>query len=119
MANKLKKSKVKPRSQRSIEEEQKRLDAIEKYEQELERSNRSRRNTLSTIFSWYAVVSSVFSVFLGFWGIFSIMAIGFGIAGLKMNDHGKNRDYYASWIGIIVGAIWLVVQIVVALQRLM
>ena len=47
------------------------------------------------------------------------MAIGFGIAGLKMNDHGKNRDYYAAWIGIIVGAIWLVVQIVVALQRLM
>lgn len=118
MADKLKKSKVKPRSKRSIEEEQKRLDAIEKYEQEIERARKSRRNTMCTLFSWYSVVSSVFSVFLGFWGIFSIMAIGFGIAGLKMNDHGKNREYWAAWAGIVVGAIWLVVQIVVALQRL-
>lgn len=114
----LKKSKTKPRSQRSIEEEQKRKEAIEKYEQELERSKASRRNTLGTIFCWYALVSSVFSVFLGFWGIFSLMAIGFGIAGLKMNGEKRDKDFYAAWAGIIVGAVWLVVQIVVALMRM-
>lgn len=118
MADKLKKSKTKPRSQRSIEEEQRREEAIRKHEEEMEKSKTARRSTLSTIFCWYALVSSIFSVFLGFWGIFSLMAIGFGIAGLKMNGNRRNKDFYAAWAGMILGAIWLVVQIVVAIQRM-
>ena len=117
MANKLKKSKVKPRSRRSIEMEQKRQEAIEKYEAELEKAQKSRYRTLSVIFFWYSLVASVFSVFLGFWGIFSLMAIGFGIAGLKMNGGKKNKEYWAAVIGIAIGVIWLIVQIVMIFAR--
>ena len=102
MADKLKKSKTKPRSQRSIEEEQRREEAIRKHEEEMEKSRTARRSTLSTIFCWYALVSSIFSVFLGFWGIFSLMAIGFGIAGERI---AKDLDPDAIVVNDLVQAV--------------
>ena len=119
MAQKLKKSKVKPRSQRSIEEEQKKLAAIEAYEAaQSEKKGVLSGDTLTTIFAWYSVIASVFSVFLGFWGIFSVMAIVFGALALyRMKGADKKIDFYAAWIGIVIGVIWLIVQIVVLIQR--
>jgi hypothetical protein len=61
-------------------------------------------------------------VVLGFWGIFYIMAIGFGIAGLnlqKKNDIDRKMEKIAAIAGIVIGAIWLVVQIYFAVIRYM
>jgi hypothetical protein len=120
MAQKLKKSKVKPRSQRAIEMEEQKQAAIAAHEAELRRSTSSKRDLLTTIFCWYSQIASVFSVVLGFWGIFSIMAIGFGIAGLRLqkkNETVRKLDTYAAYSGIIVGVIWLIVQIYFAAVR--
>ncbi len=122
MAQKLKKSKVKPRSQRAIEMEEQKQAAIAAHEAELRKSTGAKRDILTTIFCWYSLIASVFSVVLGFWGIFSIMAIGFGIAGLKMlkkNEIERKLEKYAAYIGIVVGVIWLIVQIYFAVVRYM
>ncbi len=122
MAQKLKKSKVKPRSQRAIEMEEKKNEAIAAHEKEIKKKTSARRDLLTTIFCWYSLIASGFSVVLGFWGIFSIMAIGFGIAGLnlqKKNEIDRNLEKYAAIAGIVIGAIWLAVQIYFAVIRYM
>jgi hypothetical protein len=122
MAQKLKKSKVKPRSQRAIEMEEKKNEAIAAHEKEIKKKTSARRDLLTTIFCWYSLIASGFSVVLGFWGIFSIMAIGFGIAGLnlqKKNDIDRKMEKIAAIAGIVIGAIWLVVQIYFAVIRYM
>lgn len=122
MAQKLKKSKVKPRSQRAIEMEEKKNEAIAAHEKEIRKKTSARRDLLTTIFCWYSLIASGFSVVLGFWGIFSIMAIGFGIAGLnlqKKNDIDRKMEKIAAIAGIVIGAIWLVVQIYFAVIRYM
>lgn len=120
MAQKLKKSKVKARSQRAIEMEEKKNAAIAAHEQEIAKKQKVTRNTLTTLFCWYALIASIFSIFLGFWGIFSIMAIGFGTAGIhlmKKQGNRNNLDYWAAVIGIVIGVIWLIVQIYFAFIR--
>lgn len=120
MAQKLKKSKVRARSQRAIEMEETKKKAIAAHEQELHKKQKAKRDTLTTLFCWYALVASVFSIFLGFWGIFSVMAIGFGIAGIRLmkkQETVNKLDYAAAIIGIIVGAVWLAVQIYYAYIR--
>lgn len=120
MANKLKKSKVKPRSQRAIDMEEKKNAAIAAHEKELKKAKKEKNDLMTTLFCWYSPVSSVFSIFLGFWGIFSIMAIAFGAAGLhlmKKQESQRQIDKWAAIIGIIVGAVWLVVQIYMAVVR--
>ena len=122
MAQKLKKSKVKPRSQRAIEMEEKKNEAIAAHEKEIKKKTSARRDLLTTIFCWYSLIASGFSVVLGFWGIFSIMAIGFGSAGLnlqKKNDIDRKMEKIAAIAGIVIGAIWLVVQIYFAVIRYM
>ena len=122
MAQKLKKSKVKPRSQRAIEMEEMKQEAIAAHEREIKKQQGARRDLLTTIFCWYSLISSGFSVVLGFWGIFSIMAIGFGIAGLKLlkkNEIDRKLEKFAAIAGIVIGAIWLVVQIYFAAVRYM
>ena len=111
---KLKKSKAKPRSQRAIEMEAERQKAIDAHETAVNKKKKERGDLLTTIFCWYSLIASGFSVVLGFWGIFSIMAIGFGIAGIRLNNkagRGKTAEYWAAVAGIVIGAIWLVVQI--------
>ena len=52
--------------------------------------------------------------------IFSIMAIGFGTAGIhlmKKQGNRNNLDYWAAVIGIVIGVIWLIVQIYFAFIR--
>ena len=120
MAQKLKKSKVKPRSQRAIEMEEERNAAVAAHEKEVVRKQKKNRDTLTTIFCWYSLIASIFSVVLGFWGIFSIMAIGFGASGLHMQkktEDKNKRDTFAAIIGIVVGIIWLIVQIYMAYIR--
>ena len=122
MAQKLKKSKVKPRSQRAIEMEEKKNEAIAAHEKEIKKKTSARRDMLTALCCWYALIASGFSVVLGFWGIFSIMAIGFGIAGLnlqKKNDIVRKMEKIAAIAGIVIGAIWLVVQIYFAVIRYM
>ncbi|MDO4413836.1 MAG: DUF4190 domain-containing protein [Erysipelotrichaceae bacterium] len=121
MAQKLKKSKVRARSARAIEMEEKKNQAIAAHEAEINKKQKAKRDTLTTLFCWYSFVSSIFSIFLGFWGIFSIMAVGFGIAGLnlmKKQESGNKLDKYAAIAGIVIGVIWLIVQIYYMVVRL-
>ena len=100
--------------------EEARNAAIAAHEQEIQKKQKSTRNTLTTLFSWYSLVASVFSIFLGFWGIFSVMAIGFGAAGLhlmKKQDSSNKLDRFAAIAGIVLGVIWLFVQIYFAYVR--
>ena len=125
MAQKLKKSKTKPKSKRAIEMEEKTQAAIAAHENEIRKQKRKNRDMVTIIFCWYSLVASVFSVVLGFWGIFSIMAIGFGIAGISRlkkeeEDNGKmvkRLEFWACVAGITVGAVWLGVQIYYAYIR--
>lgn len=120
MAQKLKKSKTKVRSQRAIEMEEMKNQAIAAHEAEIHKQQKKKRDMMTTLFCWYALVCSVFSVFLGFWGIFSIMAIGFGIAGLRLMKKQENirkLDQIAAILGIAAGVIWLIVQIWFAYVR--
>ena len=126
MAQKLKKSKVKPKSKRAIEMEEKTQAAIEAHENEIRKQKKKNRDMVTIIFCWYSLVASVFSVVLGFWGIFSVMAIGFGVAGIsrlrKENDEKpmtRRLEFWACVIGIAVGAVWLGVQIYFAYARYM
>lgn len=126
MAQKLKKSKVKPKSKRAIEMEERTQAAIEAHEKEIRKQKKKNRDMVTIIFCWYSLVASVFSVVLGFWGIFSIMAIGFGVAGISRLRKEENEkpmtrrlEFWACVVGIVVGAVWLGVQIYYAYLRYM
>ena len=112
MAQKLKKSKVKPKSKRAIEMEEKTQAAIEAHENEIRKQKKKNRDMVTIIFCWYSLVASVFSVVLGFWGIFSVMAIG-------EKPMTRRLEFWACVIGIAVGAVWLGVQIYFAYARYM
>lgn len=112
MAQKLKKSKLKPRSQRSIEMEEQKKAAIAEYEaQEAKRRRRADFVGLMML-SYYSAAFGALSLLFDFMGFIGVIALGLGIAGLKKADGKKGKEFYAAVVGIVLASISLIIQIV-------
>ncbi len=100
----LKKSKKKPRSQRSIEMEQQRNEIIERERQKVLKKKISNSRMLVMMLCMYSLSAAILSWLFDYLGIVAATAIVLGVAGLRM--HGiekKDRELYIAFAGISLG----------------
>ncbi len=111
MAQKLKKSKQKPRSQRSIEMEQERLAAIEEYEKMEGARKRKAANMGRMMLSYYSAAMAILSLLVDYMGIIGIVAVVLGVLGIRQIKNRRSTEFCAAAAGIALGAVSLIIQV--------
>lgn len=100
----LRKSKKKPRSQRSIEMEQQANEIIERERQKALKKKKSNSRMLVMMLCMYSLSAAVLSWLFDYLGIVAVIAIVLGVAGLCL--HGtekKDRELYMAYAGLGLG----------------
>lgn len=102
---KLKKSKVKPRSQRSIEMEEENKRIIAEMEEKQKKKADSRRYSFCIAASFYSLIFSVIAWLMDWFGVISLMALIAGVIGLRLNTDNIKREKIAAIAGLVLGGL--------------
>ncbi len=115
---KMKKSKTKPRSQRSIEHENERNRILQEEEDRINRKRQSNKLLGNRLFCYYGLSLGILAWLFDYMGIIAILSLGMGIYGFIRVRGTKGRDYYVAIIGILLGATRLITEIIPLLQAM-
>lgn len=115
---KMKKSKTKPRSQRSIEHENERNRIIQEEEERKNRKMQSNKLLGDRLFCYYSLSLGILAWLFDYLGIFAILSVGMGIYGFLRVKEKKGRDYYVAIIGLVLGITRLITEIIPLLQQM-
>ena len=111
MAQKLKKSKQKPRSARSIQMEEEKKALIEEYEKrETFRKNKAERSGIMML-AYYSLAFGILSILVDYMGIIGLIALGLGIAAMIRLKGNRNREFYAACGGIALAVVRIGIEI--------
>ena len=111
MAQKLKKSKQKPRSARSIQMEEEKKALIEEYEKQESYMKKKADNTGRMMLAYYSLALGVLCILVDYMGIIGMIALVLGIFGFLKTKGTKSKEFYASCGGIALGAIRIGIEI--------
>ncbi|MBR4164556.1 MAG: DUF4190 domain-containing protein [Solobacterium sp.] len=115
---KMKKSKSKPRSQRSIEHENERNRIIQEEEERKNRKKQSNKLLGDRLFCYYSLSLGILAWLFDYLGIFAILSVAMGIYGFLRVREKKGRDYYVAIIGLVLGITRLITEIIPLLQQM-
>ncbi|MCR5793757.1 MAG: hypothetical protein K6G61_00245 [Solobacterium sp.] len=109
---KMKKSKVKPRSQRSIEMEEENKRIIAEMEEKKQKKENEKNYRFTIIASFYSLIFGIFSWLMDWFGVISLVSVIAGVIGLRLNKNNVRRERIAAIIGIVFGGLRLAQQII-------
>lgn len=116
---KMKKSKTKPRSQRSIDHEIERNRIIEEQEAKAARKARSTKAVGMTMICLYSVALAILAWLFDIMGIIALISVVLGIIGIVKTENRKGRDFYAAMAGTALGAVRLLTELIPLFNQLM
>ena len=115
---KLRKSKAKPRSQRSIDEENRRIAAVEAYEQQIAKRKEDNKAMGMTVLCLYGLIISIIAWLIDYMGIVALMAVVVSFIGLRKVPEKSGRDYYACIAGLALGGVRFVMEMIPLISSL-
>lgn len=104
---KMKKSKTKPRSQRSIEMEEERNEIIRREQEKTEKKKEKTSGVIKSMLCMYSAALGIMSWLFDYLGIIAMIAMIFGVLGYRRLDQKEGRDYYAAIAGMVLAGLRL------------
>jgi hypothetical protein len=108
---KMKKSKNKPRTQRSIEMEEERNEIIRREQEKEEMKKNRTTGIVNSMFCLYSAAIAVMSWLFDYMGILAMIAMVLGVIGYRRLKEKKGRDYYGAMAGMILAGLRLAVTL--------
>lgn len=115
---KLKKSKTKPRSQRSIDEENRRIAAVEAYEKQIARRKEDNKVMGMTVLCLYGLIMAIIAWLIDYMGIVALLSVIVSFIGLRTLKEKSGRNYYACIAGLVLGGLRLITELIPLLSSL-
>ena len=106
---KMKKSKNKPRSQRSIEMEEQRNEIFRREQEKEDKKKARTTRIIGSMLCLYSAATAIMSWLFDYMGILSMIALVMGFFGYRRLEKKEGRDYYAAVAGMILAGIRLAV----------